>query len=458
MRRNVQRCPIVMLLKLVYPVVILACLLNGLYVFNQNTYVLGTRENLVIAGGYLVLLLFLHKVYFACAVGNMRVSELFLSQTLCNTISTLVTYFCICLYARKLLVPTIPLIVLGVQEVFSINWCLIANKLYFKCYTAPNTAILYESEETLARLHATAHFDTRFHGCRDIRVTDDNRDSMYNSIEDADVVFYIGESSSLATRLADFCITQDIKFYFMPYLNFLIMSGAEYTSRYCIPMMRLRRAGYRSAYRGFKRIMDICLSLIAIIVASPLMLGAALAIKLEDGGPVFYRQTRLTRDRKEFSILKFRSMRVNAEKDGVARLAGANDSRITKVGKFIRSCRIDELPQLINILQGDMSIVGPRPERPEIAREYEKELPEFALRLQVKAGLTGWAQVHGRYNTEPFNKLQMDLMYINQISLFTDLLLMMETVKILFMKESTEGIDAGQTTASRKKSETQKAS
>ena len=166
------------------------------------------------------------------------------------------------------------------------------------------------------------------------------------------------------------------------------------------------------------------------------MLITAVAIKAYDHGPVLYKQIRLTKDGKQFKILKFRSMRVDAEKDGVARLAADHDDRITPVGRVIRAIRFDELPQIFNILMGDMSIVGPRPERPEIAAQYEQEMPAFSLRLQVKAGLTGTAQVYGRYNTEPRDKLKMDLMYINNMSLVEDLKLIFATVKILFMKES----------------------
>ena len=198
-----------------------------------------------------------------------------------------------------------------------------------------------------------------------------------------------------------------------------------------------------------KRVIDIVVSLIAAIILSPVFLITAIAIKATDHGPVFYKQVRLTKDGKEFKILKFRSMRVDAEKDGVARLStGENDSRITPVGKIIRACRVDELPQLFNILIGDLSIVGPRPERPEIASQYCEEMPEFALRLQAKAGLTGYAQVYGKYNTTPYDKLTMDLMYIAHPSIVEDLKIMLATVKILFLPESTEGIAEGQTTAS----------
>ena len=156
----------------------------------------------------------------------------------------------------------------------------------------------------------------------------------------------------------------------------------------------------------------------------------------------------MTKDGRDFDVLKFRSMRVDAEKDGVARLStGDHDDRITPVGHVIRKVKIDELPQLFNILKGDMTIVGPRPERREIAEEYEKELPEFRLRLQAKAGLTGYAQVYGKYNTTPYDKLQMDLMYISKPSIVEDLKIMFATLAILFRRESTEGVAPGHTTA-----------
>lgn len=183
------------------------------------------------------------------------------------------------------------------------------------------------------------------------------------------------------------------------------------------------------------------------------MIVTAIAIKATDGGSIFYRQRRLTKDGKEFDVLKFRSMRMDAEKDGVARLStGENDPRITKVGRIIRAIRFDELPQLLNILQGDMAIVGPRPERPEISAQYEKDIPEWPLRLQCKCGLTGYAQVYGQYNTTPYDKLLMDLMYIARPSLVEDIKIIFATVKILFMKESTAGVSEGQTTAMGKSS------
>ena len=193
-----------------------------------------------------------------------------------------------------------------------------------------------------------------------------------------------------------------------------------------------------------------------VVALSPIMLLIALAIKIDDGGKIFYKQKRLTIDAREFYVYKFRSMIADAEKDGVPRLATDKDSRVTRVGKLLRKCRLDELPQLINILKGDMSVVGPRPERPELTEKYEREMPEFKFRLKVKAGLTGNAQVVGKYNTTPYDKLKLDLMYIEKYTLAKDILLILKTVKIIFMpEESTEGIKEGYITPLQKGEDTQ---
>jgi exopolysaccharide biosynthesis polyprenyl glycosylphosphotransferase len=212
------------------------------------------------------------------------------------------------------------------------------------------------------------------------------------------------------------------------------------------PLLLSRNQGLSVEERFVKRLMDIVIAGVACVIASPFMLIIALCIKLYDGGPVIYKQQRLTRDGKIFFIYKFRSMRVDAEKAG-ARLAMKNDSRVTPVGRVLRNLHMDELPQLFNILKGDMSVVGPRPERPEIFLQYEKELPEFAFRLKVKAGLTGYAQVYGKYNTTPRDKVKLDVTYIENYSIWLDIKLMLLTVKILFQKENTEGVDTNQTTA-----------
>ncbi|MCR4797331.1 MAG: sugar transferase, partial [Lachnospiraceae bacterium] len=191
--------------------------------------------------------------------------------------------------------------------------------------------------------------------------------------------------------------------------------------------------------RIIKRTLDIVFSILALVLTSPIMLVTAICIKAYDGGPVFYRQERTTFRGKKFWIIKFRSMVENAEADGKANPASDDDDRITPVGRFIRKTRIDELPQFLNILKGEMSIVGPRPERVEHMEKYAEVVPEFDYRLKVKGGLTGYAQVYGKYNTTPLDKLKMDLMYIVNYSILLDIQIFFETVKVIFKSEATEG-------------------
>ena len=204
-------------------------------------------------------------------------------------------------------------------------------------------------------------------------------------------------------------------------------------------------------YMGFKRCMDFLIALVALILFWWVLAILCIAIKIDSPGPIFFKQKRVGLHKTHFNILKFRTMRIDTPKDMPTHMLSNPDQYITKVGKFLRKSSLDELPQIINILKGEMSIVGPRPERPEIAEQYEEIIPACSLRLQVKAGLTGYAQIYGRYNTAPYDKLLMDLMYINKMSIFEDLKLMFATVKILFMKESTSGVESGQTTAVSKK-------
>lgn len=190
-----------------------------------------------------------------------------------------------------------------------------------------------------------------------------------------------------------------------------------------------------------KRMVDIIVSVIMLILTSPIMIITTLLIKLTSKGPVFYKQIRVTKDQKEFNILKFRSMRIDAEELSGPVLAQAEDPRVTTLGRYIRSLRIDELPQLINVLKGDMSIVGPRPERPFFVDQFQKENPYYYLRHTVRAGITGYAQVHGKYSTDFNSKLKFDLLYIKKYTLMMDIQILFQTVKILFDKVSSQGLE-----------------
>ena len=247
--------------------------------------------------------------------------------------------------------------------------------------------------------------------------------------------------------LLKFCYSIGIRVYVMPKISDVLLKGAVQMHLFDTAIFMVQDYSMTVEQRFIKRLIDLVCSIILLVIASPIMIVTAIIIKLYDKGPVFFSQTRCTQHMKKFKVLKFRSMRVDAEKDGIARLATKNDSRITPFGKFIRACRIDELPQLFNILKGDMSFIGPRPERPELIERYMKNMPEFAFRTRVKAGLAGYAQIFGKYNTTPYDKLKLDLTYIENYSIWLDLKLMLLTLKILFTPDSTEGVDEKQISA-----------
>ena len=237
-----------------------------------------------------------------------------------------------------------------------------------------------------------------------------------------------------------YCFEQEIRTYAVPKISDILLRSSDDLTLFDSPLLLSRNRGLTVEQEMIKRFMDVVLSLLAAVITLPFFAVIGAAIKLTDGGPVFYRQVRLTKGGKEFEIYKFRTMIQNAEAESGARLASEKDPRILPVGRFLRATRLDELPQIYNILKGDMSIVGPRPERPELAAEIEKEIPEFTYRLKVKAGLTGYAQVYGKYNTTSYDKLKLDLTYIRNYSILLDLKLIIMTPKIMLLKESTEGV------------------
>ncbi len=264
-------------------------------------------------------------------------------------------------------------------------------------------------------------------------------DVIEEELKNFDAVLINDVPSEAENKIIKICFDNNKRFYLVPKISDIILKSSENLNLFDTPLFLNKNNGISFFQRFIKRFFDILLSGIALVVLSPLLLITAIAIHMEDGGPVFFTQKRCTENMREFEILKFRSMIVDAEKDGRPHPAGEKDPRITKVGNFIRATRIDELPQLINILKGDMSIVGPRPERIEHVRKYTEEIPEFTYRHKVKGGLTGYAQVYGKYNTTALDKLKLDLIYITNYSLLLDLQIIFETVKILFQKESTEG-------------------
>ena len=407
------------------------------------------RGNWVIIGLFFVLYAIFGKLYDAFLVSLVRISELIYSQAVAAFLTNGIMYAVMVLIMRRPPNP-LPLAASFVAEILmSVVWCYTAHQLYFKTHPPVKTVIIYDMREGLEKLVSEYGMEKKFEITDVMHISEWFEDA--DRIADAEVVFVSGVHSADRNVVLKYCIFNDKTMYVIPRIGDIIMSGAKKMHMFHLPIMRVGRYEPSFFYLGIKRFFDVVMSLAAIIVLSPIMAATALAIKLYDGGPVLYSQNRLTKDRKVFKIHKFRSMKTDAEKDGVARLSsGENDDRITPVGRFIRKVRIDELPQLFDILAGNLTIVGPRPERPEIAQQYEEQMPEFALRLQAKAGLTGYAQVYGKYNTTPYDKLQMDLMYIASPSLVQDMEIILATIKILFVPESTEGVDKGKVTAMEK--------
>ena len=370
---------------------------------------------LVVVLLYAALYIALGNVYEAFQISSQKIASIVFSQMLAAMIADGLIYLLICLLAKRFcsLIPGIAAI--AGQLVVSALWAFCAQKWYYKTFPPLATAIVYDMRPGIEEMIREDNLEKKYN----VKITLDIQKCLKNMevLRQMDVVFLGGIHSHERNKILKYCVEHDIDVFVLPRVGDLMMDAARPTHMFHLSVLKVGRS-----------------------MASPEYLFV--------GGPVFYKQCRLTKDGRRFDIIKFRSMKVDAEKDGVARLStGETDDRITPVGRVIRKFRLDELPQLINILKGDLSICGPRPERPEIAAQYCETLPEFALRLQVKAGLTGYAQVYGKYNTSPYDKLQMDLMYIAHQGILEDLKLMLATVKVLFIPESTEGITEGETTA-----------
>lgn len=406
------------------------------------------KGNWIIIGLFVLFYCMFARVYDALALSYDRISDLIFSQVLSAFISDFFMYIIIILLVRSYTVNPLPLLMsFGFQILYSVIWSKLSHIWFFQRFDRKKAIVIYDEVEGMENLINEYGFDAKF-DVMNVYHVNDILDQLDN-LSLVNTVFLSGVHSTPRNTIIKYCVAKNISVFMIPRIGDTLMSGAHRMHMLHLPMLRLERYNPSPEYLFVKRAFDIVVSLLGIIILSPFMIITALAIK-SDGGPALYKQVRLTKDGREFKILKFRSMKVDAEKDGVARLSsGENDDRITKVGHVIRAIRFDELPQLFNILFGDMTIVGPRPERPEIAKQYYEDLPEFELRLQAKAGLTGYAQVYGKYNTTPYNKLLMDLMYISHPSILQDLAIMFSTVKILFMKDSTEGIAEGQTTAAQ---------
>jgi exopolysaccharide biosynthesis polyprenyl glycosylphosphotransferase len=260
-------------------------------------------------------------------------------------------------------------------------------------------------------------------------------------LDEVDVVFICNDVDlEVKSKIVDNCLADRKSVYIIPDIYEIALLNSKLNRADDIPMLKVKKLGLTFEQNLLKRILDILVSTSGIVLSSPIMLVSAAIIKLTDGGNIFYKQERVTIQERRFNILKFRTMVMNAEKLTGPVFAEKDDPRITKFGRFMRATRIDELPQMFNVLLGDMSIVGPRPERPFFVEKFKKEISDYKYRTLVKAGVTGLAQVLGKYTTKAEDKVRYDIIYIKNYSILLDLKLIFQTIKIMFMKDRSSGI------------------
>lgn len=389
---------------------------------------------------YITLLVVFGQMFEMFNLGDIRVYDIFLSYSLGLLVTNFFIYLVISLASlrRMSLLPVLSLQV--IYEIITPFILLNENRFIRDHYPIPKAIAIFgePNYEILEKIYKYRDILVNVQTKVDIQNIDMRK--LDELLEGYERVITIDVKHDDKKEIFKKCYDKKISAYDIPSITDTLIASSEVMHVIDTPIIKINKFGPSYLESMVKRLIDIFGSLILIVLTSPLMLLAAIAVKAYDGGDVFFKQDRLTKDGKIFKLAKFRSMIMNAESKTGAVLAKENDDRITPVGKFIRKTRFDELPQLFNILKGDMTFVGPRPERPELFKEICKDIPEFKYRLNVKAGLTGYAQIYGKYNTTMRDKLLLDLYYIENYSIIVDIKLLIMTLKIVFMPESTEGV------------------
>lgn len=393
--------------------------------------------NWMIVAVYCLILLIFSKMYGGLKIGYLKTFNIIYSQFLTTISANALIYLQITLLIKHF-TSIVPLVYMTVLQLLVIvPWGIIFTRLYRFLYPARQALLVY-GERTVDGFVGKANTrNDRFIITKKIDYRE-GVDVVVNCAKQSEAVILCDLPSEIRNTILKFCYSQSIRVYVTPKLSDIIIRSAEDSHLIDSPLLLSRNNGFTFEQRFFKRAVDIVLTLALLFVFSPIMIVTALAIKLYDRGPVLFLQERYTKGEQKFMIYKFRSMKINS--DSIKYVPTMEDDpRVTPVGKVIRQLRIDEMPQFFNILKGEMSLIGPRAESVKLTDAYVRDIPEFKYRLKVKSGLTGYAQVHGKYNTTPYDKLKLDLMYIQNYSWLMDMEIIFLTVKILFMKDSTEG-------------------
>ena len=399
------------------------------------------RGNLLFFVVYFAILVLFMTIYGSFSIRKYRTRELVFAFGLSCFFTDVITYFIMCMIAQTILSPKFVILTLLAQCLIETGLFIFARIMADRLEPAAPALLIIPEKD--AEDGVRDKFDrrrTRYYIDRVVSA-DTPWDELCAIMHSYGTVVLLPMEKELRRRIMDDCFWHGVEILLKPDMQDIMVNCADTVIMSDVPLYAVHTGNHDRGYLTAKRGLDIVASVCGLLICSPIFLAAAVAIKIQDGGPVFYRQKRLTLGGKPFYLTKFRSMVVNAESATGAVLAGKSDSRITKVGAFLRATRIDELPQLLNILNGDMTLVGPRPERPEFYEKYCAEYPEFAYRLRAKAGLTGYAQLYGKYNTTFADKALLDMYYIQKASFLWDLQLIFYTLKIIFVKESTEGVE-----------------
>ena len=410
------------------------------YINERITQPFALRGNYLMIFLYLILFWVFFSLYGGLKVGYERLSHLLYSQIIADICVNAVTSLIVMLLSNRIANMYYMLLTAGVQLVFMGVTSCVLNLGYVKLFPPRQLLMIYgDYDKSAALLEAKMNERKEKYHIAEKVSYHIGFDAVCPLILHSEGVVLVDVPAQLRNRILKYCYARAIRVYTAPNISDLILKYSESIHFFDTPLLLSRNSGLSIEEKIGKRLMDLFISSLGILITSPFMLVIGAAIKLYDHGPVFFKQERVTNGGRCFMILKFRSMIVDAEKEGLSVPATERDPRITPVGRVIRATRLDELPQLFNIFKGDMSVVGPRPERVEHVEKYTKEIPEFGFRLKVKGGLTGYAQIYGKYNTSAYDKLKLDLMYIEDYSLFLDIKLILMTIKIMFMPESTEG-------------------
>ncbi len=389
---------------------------------------------------FIIMIWAMTKAYGGYDIGQRKSHPIISSLGLSITFTDLVTYIALMIMNTNAVqnnqfrLESIGLICIVFVVHLLIISCFVyfGNYVYFRIVPPQRCCIVTSSASSFIQIYkAVSAFKLQY----DIRnVRDYRANDLLDVILKSDSVFIYDVPVSERTEIIEYCYRNMRNIYFSPEIADIVEISARHVIIDDISLINLPVKELSIEQRIIKRAMDIVLSVVALVISSPIFAICALAIKLDDGGSVFFKQKRATKDGRVFEVYKFRTMRENVANYS----ATSDDERITKTGKLLRKYRLDEFPQFINILRGDMSFVGPRPEMLENVYQYTKEYPEFAYRLRVKAGLTGYAQIAGKYNTSPKYKLILDLLYIENYNIMKDLKLILQTLIVLLKPDSTE--------------------